>query len=249
MGLLVVHRWDAKTYDSLPLPHTRWGAGVLSRLSLRGNETVLDAGAGTGRDTENLLARLPDGHVVAVDGSDTMLERLAARLGDDPRLRVIHGDLTTPLPVGDDLDAAISVATFHWIHDHEAVFENVASYLRPGAVFVAECGGEGNVATIGAIAVEVLGEDIAPWHFAGIADTAARLDKAGFTNIEVGLHPDPARLAAGEQFESYLATVVLGGHLQRLPAERHEEFIREVAARAPEPVVDYVRLTIRAVRG
>src|ERR1041384_5439374 len=106
MGLLVVHRWDAKTYDSLPLPHTRWGAGVLSRLSLRGNETVLDAGAGTGRDTENLLARLPDGHVVAVDGSDTMLERLAARLGDDPRLRVIHGDLATPLPVGDDLDAA-----------------------------------------------------------------------------------------------------------------------------------------------
>lgn len=51
-----------------------------------------------------------------------------------------------------------------------------------------------------------------------------------------------------EQFESYLATVVLGAHLQRLPAEQHEEFIRAVAARVAEPVVDYVRLNIRARR-
>lgn len=244
----MAHQWDAKTYDSLPLPHTRWGTGVLARLSLTGRETVLDAGAGTGRDTEKLLAMLPEGHVVAVDGSETMLGRLTTRLGDDPRLRVIHGDLTTPLPVGDDLDAAISVATFHWIHDHDALFGNIAGYLRPGGTFVAECGGEGNVAAIGAAVVDVLGEDPAPWHFAGIADTTARLDKAGFTDIEVGLHPDPARLAAGEQFESYLATVVLGAHLQRVPADEQVEFVREVAARVAEPVVDYVRLTIRATR-
>lgn len=244
----MVHRWDAKTYDSLPLPHTRWGDGVLARLTLKGDETVLDAGAGTGRDTAKLLTLLPQGGVVAVDGSDTMLARLGERLGDEPRVRVIHGDLTTPLPVGSDLDAAISVATFHWIHDHDSLFANIASYLRPGGVFVAECGGEGNVATIGAAVVDVLGEDPAPWNFAGIADTTARLDKAGFTDIEVGLHPDPARLAAGVQFESYLATVVLGAHLQRLPAEQHEEFIRDVVARLPEPVVDYVRLTIRATR-
>jgi trans-aconitate 2-methyltransferase len=77
------------------------------------------------------LALLPKGRVVAVDGSDTMLERLGDRLGDDPRVRVINGDLTTPLPVGTDLDAAISVATFHCSHDHDALFVNIASYPPP----------------------------------------------------------------------------------------------------------------------
>ena len=24
--------WDAQTYDSLPLPHVRWGAGVIGQL-------------------------------------------------------------------------------------------------------------------------------------------------------------------------------------------------------------------------
>jgi trans-aconitate 2-methyltransferase len=152
----VAHRWDAKTYDSLPLPHTRWGDGVLGRLTLTGTETVLDAGAGTGRDTAKLLALLPKGRVVAVDGSDTMLDRL----GDDPRVRVINGDLTTPLPVGTDLDAAISVATFHCSHDHDALFANIASYpparssARPATISrerateVVGCGVDGGEAMI-----------------------------------------------------------------------------------------------------
>ena len=40
---------------------TRWGAAVLDRLELDGDETVLDAGCGSGRVTELLLERLPAG--------------------------------------------------------------------------------------------------------------------------------------------------------------------------------------------
>ncbi len=57
--------WDARTYDSLPLPHLGWGRRTLGRLPLKGDERVLDAGCGTGRDTEGLLDLLPDGRVVA----------------------------------------------------------------------------------------------------------------------------------------------------------------------------------------
>ena len=32
--------WDAQTYDSLPLPHRRWGSSAIERLTLTGNETV-----------------------------------------------------------------------------------------------------------------------------------------------------------------------------------------------------------------
>lgn len=82
-----------------------------------------------------------------------------------------------------------------------------------------------------------------------MAETEQRLRDAGFTDVEVALVPDPARLAAGDQLLSYLAVVVLGGQLERLPEGEHEAFVRAVAQRLREPVVDYVRLTISATRG
>ena len=72
--------WNASVYDSLPLPHTRWGAAAIERLALSGDETVVDVGCGTGRDAEQLLSALPRGRVIAVDGSRQMLRQLSARL-------------------------------------------------------------------------------------------------------------------------------------------------------------------------
>ncbi|RPF35124.1 trans-aconitate 2-methyltransferase [Streptomyces sp. TLI_185] len=244
--------WDAKTYDSLPLPHQQWGKRTLGRLSLKGGETVLDAGCGTGRDTAALLDLVPDGRVIGIDGSSRMLEQLRVKLADRlDRVEVVNADLTKPLPITGQVDAITSVATFHWITDHAALFDNLAQYLRPGGQFVAECGGRGNVALINAAVEEVLGatdEKQKVWYFAGVEETTERLRNAGFTDIEVSLLPDPARLEPGEQLWSYLATVVLGSHLDRLPEADHEDFVRSVAARLPEPVVDYVRLNITARR-
>ena len=61
--------WDAATYDRVSDVQVEWAREVLDRLPLRGDETVLDAGCGSGRVTAMLLERLPNGHVVAVDGA------------------------------------------------------------------------------------------------------------------------------------------------------------------------------------
>jgi trans-aconitate 2-methyltransferase len=245
----MLREWDATTYDSLPLPHLRWGRRTLERLSFGGDETVLEAGCGTGRDTEALLGRLPRGRVIAVDGSARMLQRLRERLADRlDRVEAIQADLTEPLPIAAPADAAFSVATFHWIHDHDALFANIARALRPGARFAADCGGRGNVAAVRAAIEDVLGEPPETWNFAGAEETRERLERAGFTDVEAALVPDPARLEPGEQFHSYLATVVLGAQLDRLPADEHEAFVTAVAARLDEPVVDYVRLVFTATR-
>jgi trans-aconitate 2-methyltransferase len=248
----MLREWDATTYDSLPLPHLRWGRRTLARLPLTGNETVLEAGCGTGRDTEALLDALPQGRVVAVDGSARMLERLRERLAVRPggrdRVEAIQADLTEPLPLREPADAAFSVATFHWIHDHDTLFANIARALRPGARFVADCGGAGNVAAVSAAVADLLGEPTATWNFAGPDETRERLARAGFTDVEVALVPDPARLEPGEEFHRYLATVVLGAQLDRIPPDGHEAFVRAVASRLREPVVDYVRLEFSARR-
>src|SRR5437868_14795560 len=111
----MIREWDAAHYDSLPLPHQRWGKKVLDRLPLRTTDTVLDAGCGTGRDTMLVLQRIPSGKVIAIDGSARMLERIEKRLeGSLNRVEVVNADLTTQLTVSGPVDAAFNDAKFHW---------------------------------------------------------------------------------------------------------------------------------------
>ncbi len=245
----MIREWDATTYDALPLPHLRWGRRTLDRFDFAGDETVLEAGCGTGRDTAALLDLLPRGRVFAVDASERMLERLRAKLaGRLDRVEVVHADLTAPLQLSAPADAAFSVATFHWIHDHDALFANIARALRPGAQFAADFGGRGNVARIRAAIADLTGEGPDVWNFAGVDETRERLERTGFTDVDARLVADPARLEPGEQFHSYLATVMLGPQLDRLPPDERPGFVRAVAARLPEPVIDYVRLEFSARR-
>ncbi|CAN5514465.1 hypothetical protein BH18ACT1_BH18ACT1_10740 [soil metagenome] len=65
--------WDAPAYERVSSPQEDWARTVLDRLPLRGDETVLDAGCGSGRVTRLLLERLPDGHVVGVDAAPSMI--------------------------------------------------------------------------------------------------------------------------------------------------------------------------------
>src|SRR5580704_19370963 len=65
--------WNSAVYHRLSGPQVSWGKKVLSRLQLRGDEVVLDAGCGTGRLTAELLEALPNGRVVGIDLSQNML--------------------------------------------------------------------------------------------------------------------------------------------------------------------------------
>ncbi len=246
--------WDAATYDRISDPMTRWGAGVLGRLDLRGDETVLDAGAGSGRVTEMLLDRLPHGRVVAHDYAPAMVAEARQRLGRfGDQVRYVEGDLLelTPDDLGDDapVDAVLSTATFHWVLDHDRLFVNLASVMRPGAALEAQCGAAGNIAGL-IEAVRSTGTDRAgAWLYATPEETRARLERAGFEAVEVWTHPEPTRLAEGEELETYLETVCLRTHVAGMTEIERRRFLRAVAEAMPEPVIDYVRLNISARRG
>ena len=83
--------WNAASYDRMSDPQVAMARDVIDRLDLRGDERVLDAGCGTGRVTELLVERVPNGSVVAVDGSAAMVEQARERLGD--RAEVFASDL------------------------------------------------------------------------------------------------------------------------------------------------------------
>ena len=242
--------WNATSYDRVADPQTRWGAEVLERLPLDGDETVLDAGCGTGRVTELLLARLPRGRVVALDQSAAMLAQARERLaGFGDQVRYVQADLGRPLPIDEPVDAILSTATFHWVPDHDALFANLAPVLRPGGWLVAQCGGFGNIARFIAVATSVDPDFTRNQHnFQTPEATAARLERSGFEDVRTWLSDAPTLFEPGAPLEAFLATVCLRSHLDGLAPEEREPFVRAVAARMPEPVLDYVRLNIVARR-
>jgi trans-aconitate 2-methyltransferase len=244
------HEWNATSYDRIADPQARWGAEVLERLPLAGDDTVLDAGCGSGRVTEMLLERLPRGRVVALDQSVSMLEearRRLARFGD--RVEYVQADLGRPLPIDRQVDAILSTATFHWVPDHDALFANLAPVLRPGGWLVAQCGGYGNVARFIEIAMSVDPDFVRNQHnFQTAEATADRLRRSGFDEIHTWLSGAPTPFDTVEQLEEFLGTVCLRVHVATLPEERRGPFVREVAARMPDRVLDYVRLNITARR-
>jgi trans-aconitate 2-methyltransferase len=241
--------WDARTYDRVADPQTRWGSVVLDRLPLEGDETVLDAGCGTGRVTEQLLERLPRGRVIAIDGSPSMIDAARERLGRfGDRVEYVVADLGQPLPIKDPVDAILSTATFHWVADHDALFRNLATVTRPGGRLVAQCGGVGNVESVMRVLARTGDGWLGSKHYAAPLDTERRLTAAGYVDVECWLTDEPTRFEPGEPFATFLRTVVLGDHLDRLPPSERDAFVKAVVDQLPEPVLDYVRLNITARR-
>jgi len=255
--------WDAEEYEVVSAPQTGWGADFLDlfleRWGLRGDEAVVDAGCGTGRVTELLLRHLPDGTVLAVDASEAMVEAARDRFDGDLRVRVERRDLLR-LEVERPVDVIFSTATFHWIEDHERLFERLARALKPGGRLVAQCGGEGNIARTLAAIEQVMGEGRfegfftdfrETWYFADPETTRARLQAAGFEAIETWLHDENTEFGSVEELARFLRTAVLRPHLAVLPEAEREPFAAAVAerlARRGRLVVDYVRLNMLATR-
>jgi trans-aconitate 2-methyltransferase len=243
--------WDASTYQRVALPHEEWARAVLGRLGLEGDETVLDAGCGSGRTTAIVIGEVPDGRVIAVDGSPSMVEKVKEVLR--PQDTAIVSDLTK-LELGRPVDAVFSTAVFHWILDHDALFARMRAALREGGRFAAQCGGEGNIDSFRRAGEEVAARDPYAahlggveklWNYAGPEETEARLRAAGFTDVRCWLEPWPVE---PPEPAVYSKTVCLGPYVADLPDDLADQFVADVLATQAEPLrLEYVRLNIEAM--
>jgi trans-aconitate 2-methyltransferase len=256
-----VAEWNASSYHKVSAPQTSWGQKVLGRLSVRGDERAIDAGCGSGRLTAELMERLPNGRLIAIDRSWNML--MTARTN----LRPVYGDrvrfaqVALPaMPFANWADLVFSTATFHWIKDHQALFDNIQRTLRSGGQLLAQCGGGPNLAHAHSLAEQLMhaepfapffGDWPGPWEFADAETTAERLHRAGFVDIETNLEQAFTTLASEADYREFVTTVIYHPHLERLPEPALKlEFIERVTALSaqedPPFTLDYWRLNIEA---
>ncbi len=254
--------WNAEVYDRIGTPMRRWAQQVIDDLALTGDETVLDAGCGSGSVTFDLLERLPRGKIYAVDSSPQMIEKLARTIEERGETRIIpiHADLTD-FTLPERVDVVFSNAVLHWIPDDDALFSCLFRAAKPGARFRAQCGGD-NIARLMTAVKTVKQRQPFASHLADTRDgrtyrsperAKAAMERCGWTDVRASVFESPVVFEHQDDAVLYLHTIILQDHAARLPAEQQDLYLRAVIAETirlygPPFTADYVRLDLWAKR-
>ena len=261
----MTREWNSSEYHRLSDPQFGWGLKVLAWLQeqpVKKDGHFLDAGCGPGRVTAALLEAFPDCTLTAVDGSENMVRSAReglARFG--ARVDIRQQDL---LQLADDqkYDVIFSTAVFHWIKDHDRLFANLYRALKPGGLLLAQCGGGDNLLRLRTRAIaqtklpqfaKYFANWEQYWEFSNAEETAARLRRAGFKEIETSLEDAPTPLGDAAMFKQFITHVNLQPYLKLLPETLHDEFldplVKQAAKDSPPFTLDYWRLNLRGRRG
>jgi trans-aconitate 2-methyltransferase len=251
--------WNAAAYHRVSGPQVSWGKKVLARVELCGNETILDAGCGTGRLTEDLLQALPNGRVIGIDLSQNMLRTAREHLASyGSKVSWLVADLHD-LPFDRAFNGIFSTAAFHWVTDHDKLFRSLYCALKPGGWLIAQCGGGPNLARLRERARKLiatpkyskyLGHYREPWEFSDAETTATRLRHAGFVEVETSTEPAPTTFDSAVKFSEFIRNVVFHRHMELIPAAgMRDDFIADLTNRAakddPPLTLDYWRLNLQ----
>ena len=263
--------WDAQTYDEVSrLVQYRWGQQVLEWRKWNGNETVMDAGCGSGLLTKLLARKVPRGKVYAVDIDSNMIKQAKRNLNDLKNIELVQDDFAdVKLPT--KLDVIFSNAALHWVHDHRRVFQHFWKMLSCDGTrrrqLLIQCGRYGNLQRILALLRRVMrlnefkvyfSNMNQPWYFAKPYDTTKLLREIGYVNTKVQLHDDLVIMTNREIYSRFVKTVIMKPFLEHLPDDKIRNrylklFLHEVEKRSNSSKksqtlwsLDYVRLNIIA---
>jgi trans-aconitate methyltransferase len=246
--------WDPKLYNDKHAFVWEKAKGVVELLAPKSGERILDLGCGTGHLTAQIAAARAE--VIGIDRSPEMISQARQQF---PRLKFEVAD-ARHMQFDRQFDAIFSNAVLHWIVEPELVVQGVARALAPGGRFVAEFGGKRNVSRLLAAIDRAYAEfgienGLAgnTWYYPSVAEYASLLEKEGLEVREAGLFDRPTRLEdGGKGLEAWIHMFVKFA-LDRFPADRRQEFLREIEKQArPELFrngnweLDYRRLRIAA---
>ncbi len=243
--------WDAALYAGNGRFVALLAESLVEALDPRPGERILDLGCGDG-----FLSRRIAESGATVVGVDSSPEMVAAAKDQGADARCVSAE---SLPFDQEFDAVFSNAALHWMNDQDAVLRSVRRALKPGGRFVAECGGQGNIAAIRVALLAVLtahgipAERVENNVFFGPAEYRARLESHGYLVEEITLIPRPTPLASGMAawLETFRSSV-----LELLPQEKRASAIEQIVTllkpalcdREGHWTADYVRLRFLARR-
>jgi SAM-dependent methyltransferase len=239
--------WDPQAYGQNGAFVHGLAGGLLEWLEAQTGERILDLGCGDGQLTARVA--LSGANVVGLDASPQMAAAARSR-----GIAVDEGSAESLPYVDGSFDAVFSNAALHWVRDQDAMLAEVRRVLTVGGRFVAEMGGQGNIAAIRVALMAVMsrhgfdGREDNVNYYPTVDGYSRRLERHGFKVERIALIPRPTPLAEGGM-SGWIRTF-RRGVLDTLPEAMRETVVEEAVALL-RPVLrdeegnwtaDYVRL-------
>jgi trans-aconitate 2-methyltransferase len=271
-------KWNAADYAANSVVQQIWARELIAKLSLRGDEHILDVGSGDGKISAELAHAVPRGSVTGMDASPQMIEfakkTFPTRKYPNLRFRVMDA---RKIKFDRQFDLVFSNAALHWVDDHETILRKAAPLLKPGGRLIVSCGGKGNAQDVFvALRPEMrlkrwrdfFRNMPTPYFFYAPADYEKWLPKFGFKTNVLRLTPKDATYDGPDGFATWLRTTWIP-YVQRIPEKvgqasglsmsgkmsdpeqnLREEFIVAVTARyvAKHPPDAHGKIHVRMVR-
>lgn len=231
------YRWDAEEYARHSSAQQIWARELITKLQLRGNESILDIGCGDGKITAEIAAQLSGGNTLGVDNSPEMLA-LARKYfprESHPKLSFELADANNLL-FEEQFDMIFSNATLHWIKDHRPVMRGIQNSLKPGGNLFLQMGGRGNAETIisvlDAIRIEkkwkhYFANFTFPYGFYEPERYTQLLKEANLVPVRVELLPKTMSYQNRDGLAGWIRTTWLS-YIDRIPVHRKDEFISQI---------------------
>jgi trans-aconitate 2-methyltransferase len=184
--------FDAEKYTKASSHQKEWGKKLISELSLKGNEKILDLGCGDGGITAQLAELVPEGLVVGIDASRGMINS-AEKTHKAQNLRFELIDINE-IDFENEFDIVISNATLHWIKDHNKLLSNVYKTLKKDGILRFNFAADGNCSTFFKVVRQVMNEKQYagyfnhfdwPWYMPTIDEYRKLLELSGFKERKV----------------------------------------------------------------
>jgi trans-aconitate 2-methyltransferase len=237
--------WDPELYNRFRRYRAEAVEMIFARLALKPTDRIVDLGCGSGENTVELARRVESGSALGIDASPAMIDR-AMRLhnGLDPALKSrVNFVLDDFLNLNADREYSVvfSNAALQWVRDHRSVLDASYRALDAGGALVIQMPAnehETAQATIHAMANE------APWKAVlGVTRTPSdenvlepakyrlMLSEIGFVDVDCYYHAFQHPMSSPAEIVEFVRATALRRFLDKLPPEKHPDFLTELTRR------------------
>jgi trans-aconitate methyltransferase len=233
--------FDGEKYKQASSQQKAWGKKLIAGLQFKGGERILDLGCGDGVLTAELAKSVPDGFVLGIDASESMIET-ARKDNHGANVRFELLDINA-IDFESEFDLIFSNATLHWIKDHRKLLRNVLKALKDQGAARFQFAGDGNCSNLIRILKEVTSaKDYAPyfgnfdwpWYMPAVDEYRALLDEVSFTEKKVWSENGDKHFESAEAMVKWIDQPSLVPFLGYVAGEDRQRFRDAVVERMIE---------------
>lgn len=125
--------WNANQYEKHNQADKNFSNSFVQGISLKGDEKILDVGCGDGRIAAQLAKQVPQGEVIGLDPSASMIA-FAKNFQKQEGIKnvdFLQGNAEN-FVLKNKFDVIIAIHVLHWLVDPETALKNIYNHLQPG---------------------------------------------------------------------------------------------------------------------